>query len=97
MAARLATEAPALTVTLVEGTSAAGGGAAPTAEIPTVLLRIVHGHHSAAQMAAALRASEPPVLARIADDALVVDLRTVAEDEEEALAEALARWHHRAP
>jgi len=88
-AARLAREAPSLTATIVDGTSAAGGGAAPTAEIPTALLRIVHRSKGSAQMAAQLRTGEPAVVARIADDALVVDLRTVGVEEEEALAGAL--------
>jgi len=90
-AARLAREAPSLTATMVDGASAAGGGAAPTAEIPTVLLRIVHRSKGSAQMAAQLRTGEPAVVARIADDALVVDLRTVSVEEEDALAGALAR------
>jgi L-seryl-tRNA(Ser) seleniumtransferase len=90
-AARLGAEAPSLTVSTVGGTSAAGGGAAPTAEIPTVLLRVVARGQSAQQLAAALRTGEPPVVARVADDALLLDLRTVAADEEDALAGALVR------
>ena len=90
-AARLGAEAPSLTVDLADGTSAAGGGAAPTAEIPTVLLRLVARGQSPQQVAAALRTGEPPVVARVADDALVLDLRTVATDEEDALAGALVR------
>ena len=70
---------------------AAGGGAAPTAEIPTVLLRIVHRSKGSTQMAAQLRTGEPAVVARIADDALVVDLRTVSVEEEDAVAAALVR------
>ena len=89
--ARLGTAAPSLTVAIVDGTSAAGGGAAPTAEIPTVLLRVVARGRSAQQLAAALRSGEPPVVARVADDALVLDLRTVGVEEEEALAGALTR------
>ena len=88
-AARIGKEAPALTLAMVDGTSAAGGGAAPTAEIPTALLRVVHRVKSAQQLADALRAGDPPVVARIAEDALVLDLRTVASEEEEALAAAL--------
>jgi L-seryl-tRNA(Ser) seleniumtransferase len=90
-AARLGTEAPSLTVAVADGTSAAGGGAAPTAEIPTVLLRLVARGRSAQQLAAALRTGEPPVVARVADDALVLDLRTVGVEEEDALAGALVR------
>jgi L-seryl-tRNA(Ser) seleniumtransferase len=89
-AARVAKEAPALTLAVVDGTSAAGGGAAPTAEIPTALLRVVHRAKSAQQLADELRAGDPPVVARIAEDALVLDLRTIAPEEEDALAAALA-------
>jgi len=88
--ARVAKEAPALTLAVVDGTSAAGGGAAPTAEIPTALLRVVHRAKSAQQLADALRAGDPPVVARIAEDALVLDLRTIAPEEEDVLAAALA-------
>jgi seryl-tRNA(Sec) selenium transferase len=56
-----------------------------------VLLRVVARGQSAQQMAAALRKGEPPVVARVADDALVLDLRTVGVEEEDALAEALVR------
>jgi L-seryl-tRNA(Ser) seleniumtransferase len=89
--ARLGTASPSLTVAIASGTSAAGGGAAPTAEIPTVLLRVVARGQSAQQLAAALRRGEPPVVARVADDALVLDLRTVGVEEEDALAAALTR------
>jgi L-seryl-tRNA(Ser) seleniumtransferase len=90
-AERLASEAPDLTFAIEDGASAAGGGAAPTAEIPTALLRVEHRSRSAASLAADLRAGEPPVVARIAEDALVLDLRTVSPEEEPALAAALAR------
>jgi L-seryl-tRNA(Ser) seleniumtransferase len=88
-AARLQKDAPELTIRIVAGVSAAGGGAAPTAEIPTALLRIEHPSRGAQRLVEALRAADPPVVARVADGALVVDLRTVAPDEEEALAAAL--------
>ncbi|HEY8148457.1 MAG TPA: L-seryl-tRNA(Sec) selenium transferase, partial [Vicinamibacteria bacterium] len=76
---------------VVDGTSAAGGGAAPTAEIPTALVRIVHRAESAQHLAEELRLGDPPVVARVADGALVLDLRTVAADEEEVLAAVLVR------
>jgi L-seryl-tRNA(Ser) seleniumtransferase len=89
LAARLQKDAPELTTTIVAGASAAGGGAAPTAEIPTALLRIEHPSRGAQRLVEALRAGDPPVVARVADGALVVDLRTVSPDEEEALAAAI--------
>jgi L-seryl-tRNA(Ser) seleniumtransferase len=90
-AARVGPEAPELTLAILDGTSAAGGGAAPTAEIPTALVRVVHRAKSAQRLAEELRMGDPPVVARVADGALVLDLRTVAAEEEEALAAALVR------
>jgi L-seryl-tRNA(Ser) seleniumtransferase len=90
-AARVGPKAPELTLAVVDGTSAAGGGAAPTAEIPTALVRIVHRAESAQHLAEELRLGDPPVVARVADGALVLDLRTVAADEEEVLAAVLVR------
>jgi L-seryl-tRNA(Ser) seleniumtransferase len=84
-------EAPELTLAILDGTSAAGGGAAPMAEIPTALVRVVHRAKSAQHLAEELRLGDLPVVARVADGALVLDLRTVAAEEEDALAAALVR------
>ena len=88
--ARLARAASGLAVEIADGASAVGGGAAPAVEIPTALLRLRHAHRPPDELARRLRAADPPVMARVADDALVVDLRTVAPEEEEALLSALA-------
>jgi L-seryl-tRNA(Ser) seleniumtransferase len=90
-AARLATEGTGLAGEVVDGVSATGGGAAPTVEIPTALLRVVHPRLGAQRLAEALRAGEPPVVARVAEGALLLDLRTVAPEEEDALRAALRR------
>ena len=90
-AARIGPEAPELTLAILDGTSAAGGGAAPTAEIPTALVRVAHRAKSAQRLAEELRMGDPPVVARVADGALVLDLRTVAREEEDGLAGALVR------
>jgi L-seryl-tRNA(Ser) seleniumtransferase len=91
LAERLAQEVPGLETTLAPGGSAVGGGAAPGTEVPTTLLALAHPARSAARLAADLRAGDPPVVARVADDRLVLDLRTVSPDEEPALADALLR------
>ena len=88
---RVGATAPGLTFTLVDGVSAAGGGAAPTAEIPTVLLRVASATKGAQRLAEELRGGDPAVVARVTDGALVLDLRTVAPGEEDGLAAALAR------
>ncbi len=91
LAARLGTEDAELAFTVVDGVSATGGGAAPTVEIPTALLRVSHARLAAQRLAEELRAGEAPVVARVADGALVLDLRTVAPEDEEALGRALLR------
>jgi L-seryl-tRNA(Ser) seleniumtransferase len=76
-------------VSLVSGSSAIGGGSAPGVELPTVLLALSRAGRSADELEAALRALDPPVIARIEDDHLVLDLRTVNEADDERLAELL--------
>jgi L-seryl-tRNA(Ser) seleniumtransferase len=64
-----------------DGTSAVGGGASPGAVVPTWL---VHIAGAAQHWQRRLRAGDPSVVARIADDRLILDLRTVppaADDE----------------
>jgi L-seryl-tRNA(Ser) seleniumtransferase len=76
---------------LRDGTSVIGGGSTPAQSLPTRLLAITSPRHSAAQLEARLRRPGrlAPVVARIEDDRLVLDLRTVFPEQEEALARAL--------
>jgi len=79
-----------LDAALEDGTSRVGGGAAPMRDLPTRLLAIRPREKSADAMERGLRKGIPPVVARIAEDRLLVDLRTVDPAEDEALAAALA-------
>jgi L-seryl-tRNA(Ser) seleniumtransferase len=72
---------------VVEVKSAVGGGALPTAA-PTSFALALPGPPEALERA--LRAGDPPVIARIADDRLLVDLRTVPASDLPALARVLA-------
>jgi L-seryl-tRNA(Ser) seleniumtransferase len=74
---------------VVAGESAVGGGAAPTVGVPTWLVAVSHRAWSAERLASALRAARPPVVARVADARLLLDLRTVRAGEEPALRAAL--------
>jgi len=78
-------------IDVVDGSSAVGGGAAPTVEIPTALVAVTHAVLGPERLAAALRAGVPPVVARVAEDRLVLDLRTVPPEMEEALRLSLVR------
>jgi len=85
----LAAACPILGLEIVDGASAVGGGAAPMEEVPTALLRVVHPDRGPDTLAATLRRGRPAVVARVAEGALVLDLRTVRADEEPALLAAL--------
>jgi L-seryl-tRNA(Ser) seleniumtransferase len=74
---------------LVDSESAVGGGAAPTVRCPrwpspSTPARPDH-------FASELRRGSPPVVVRVAEDRILVDLRTVRPDEEETLLAALAQ------
>ena len=67
---------------LIEGSSVAGGGSTPGQTLPTWLLALPG---DAVTHERALRAGQPPVIARIEDGRLLLDLRTVFPEEEEDL------------
>ena len=75
-------ESQAINLETVDGNSAAGGGSGPTSRLPTVLISLTHSQLKANQVETALRLSVPPVIARIVDDRVLLDLRTVADSEE---------------
>ncbi len=82
---------PALSFDIIDGVSAVGGGAAPDANLKTGLIVLTHKTLSAAQLEEKLRLSEPPVIARVVDDKVALDLRTVGESEENELAASLQK------
>ena len=73
------------------GLSTVGGGSLPGETLPTWLLTIDAGDApgGAQALAARLRAGDPPVVARIEDDRVAIDPRTVLPGQEEPLARAL--------
>ena len=76
---------------IVDGTSLVGGGSTPAQPLPTRVLRIRSQRYSAAQLEARLRAGRAgtPVIARIEEDRVTMDLRTVFPGQEGALADSL--------
>jgi L-seryl-tRNA(Ser) seleniumtransferase len=88
--ARARLGADELTFEIVPGQSAIGGGSAPTTHPPTALVAIAHASLSADALEARLRRSSPPVVARILEERVVIDLRTVEPAEESEIIETLA-------
>jgi L-seryl-tRNA(Ser) seleniumtransferase len=84
------------------GFSVIGGGSTPDQQLPTTLIAVTTPRHSAAQLEERLRKprtsaansaealSLAPVIARIEDGRLILDLRTIHPDEEDETASALA-------
>jgi L-seryl-tRNA(Ser) seleniumtransferase len=71
----------------VDGESTVGGGSLPGETLPTRLVTLAAAHPD--QLAIALRGANPPVIARIEEDRLVLDPRTVMAEEEKDLLEAV--------
>lgn len=78
-----------LDVELIKGESALGGGAGATSTFPTTLIAITHPEKSAQEIEHELRNYSPPIISRISEGRVLLDLRTVFEDQLPALRAAL--------
>lgn len=76
-------------VAMISGSSAVGGGSAPGLELPTVLLALDREGESPDHLERWLRSLDPPVIARIEHDRVVLDLRTVMPGQDETLGRLL--------
>ena len=83
--------APRLKIEIEDGESVLGGGAAPSAVLATRVLAVSCEGLSADELAARLRGSGPPIIARIEEGHVVLDLRTVFPQQDAAVAAALNR------
>jgi L-seryl-tRNA(Ser) seleniumtransferase len=79
-----------LDVSLVRGSSTIGGGSAPGSSLPTCLIAISHRTVSAVDLESRLRQSMPPVVARIENDQVLLDLRTVLPQQDPLVVSALS-------
>jgi L-seryl-tRNA(Ser) seleniumtransferase len=68
---------PNLVLDVVPVVSLVGGGTAPKASLESCAVSVRHISLTATELLAALRKLEPPIIGRIADDAILLDLRTV--------------------
>jgi len=84
-------QASKLQVEVHDGESVIGGGAAPSATLPTRVLAITCEGLSADELSARLRAYDPPIIARVEDGRVLLDLRTVFPEQDEIIASALKR------
>jgi L-seryl-tRNA(Ser) seleniumtransferase len=77
---------------ILDGASLAGGGSTPTQSLPSKIIRIASARYSASQLEQRLRRAPAgiSVIARVEDDRLVLDLRTVFSEQEPLLLKTLA-------
>lgn len=78
-----------LRVEVVQVESVIGGGTSPGALLPSFGIALTHPSQSADQLSRRLRAGSAPVLARVTDDRLILDLRTIAPEDDTTLESAL--------
>ena len=76
---------------LVPGESVVGGGAAPGSNLPTHLIALSSESLSSDQLAARLRQNDPPIVARVEESRVLIDLRTVFPEQEAVVLKALER------
>jgi L-seryl-tRNA(Ser) seleniumtransferase len=77
-------------LSLADGASRTGGGSSPMGQRPTKLLAVKLQKGDAAPLERRLRECEPPVIARMQEGRLLLDLRTVLPEQDGLLAELLA-------
>jgi L-seryl-tRNA(Ser) seleniumtransferase len=83
-------------IEITDGTSLAGGGSTPAQSLPTKVIRIASARYSATKLEQRLRRAPAgiSVIARVEDDRLVLDLRTVLPEQEPLLVKTLAAVLH---
>ncbi len=76
---------------LEDGDSVIGGDSTPGQSLPTKLVAVTHASRSAQDLETLLRRNLPPIIARIERDRLLLDLRTVFDDQDEEIVRAFER------
>ena len=81
---------------IADGASLAGGGSTPTQSLPSKVIRIASARYSASQLEQRLRRAPAgiSVIARVEEERLIIDLRTVFPEQEPLLAKTLAAALH---
>jgi L-seryl-tRNA(Ser) seleniumtransferase len=82
---------PRLVVELMDGESVIGGGAAPSSVLPTILLAVTCEGMSADELAGRLRSSDPPIISRVEEGRVLLDLRTVFPEQDRTVLAVLEK------
>jgi L-seryl-tRNA(Ser) seleniumtransferase len=74
---------------VIDGESVIGGGAAPSATLPTRRLAVACRGLSADELSSRLRTCDPPIVTRVEEGRVLLDLRTVFPEQDQLLLSAL--------
>jgi L-seryl-tRNA(Ser) seleniumtransferase len=77
---------------LLDGGSVVGGGSAPDTQLPTTLIGVTNERLSAVEIEKRLRHNDPPIIVRIVEDHVTLDLRTIEPEAESDLIAAFRRF-----
>ena len=89
LAGKLAQVAPNLSIDVVPSVARSGGGTLPLYEIPSYAVRLKDEVGDADAVAEKLRAADTPVIGRVGEERLWIDVRTLLDGDEEAILEAV--------
>ena len=78
-------------IQIIDGESVIGGGAAPSSVLPTSLVAMTCKDMTANQLGQQLRSFAPPIIARVEDGRVLIDLRTVFPEQDTLISDALRR------
>lgn len=78
-----------LRIEIIDGESVIGGGAAPSSVLPSRVLALTHADLHAENISARLRKFSPPIIARVEEGRVLLDLRTVFPNQDKSVAEAI--------
>jgi L-seryl-tRNA(Ser) seleniumtransferase len=82
---------PGFTAVLRDGESVIGGGSTPGQTLETSLVAVRHTQHSATNLEEMLRRRKPAIIGRVEQDQILIDLRTVGEDQDENVAQVFEK------
>jgi L-seryl-tRNA(Ser) seleniumtransferase len=89
LAGKIARAVPDLAVDVAPSIARSGGGTLPLYEVPSYAVRLESGSGSAEAVAEKLRSANPPVVGRVGEGKLWLDVRTLLDGDEEAILEAV--------
>ena len=84
------TQPAKLKIELLDGESVVGGGSAPSTTLPTRLIALTHARWTADELLARLRGGNPPIVARVEEGRVLLDLRTVLPEQDSRIADQLS-------